>query len=145
MYSEEADIYFNSLKSVNSNKFQKDVDITLEEDEDGVRVVEIVSPWESNSLRNTAPNKLIAESYHGKQCKKVFIKSIGLIPISEVKQVDDRTVQPVCVTFAKTADPIRGINKKSKGRATYLKVVDPIREVNKRFKKSGIQKRRKQA
>ena len=76
MYSEEADIYFNSLKSVNSNKFQKNVDITLEKDEDG-----------------------------------------------------------------KTADPIRGINKKSKGRATYLKVVDPIREVNKRFKKSGIQKR----
>jgi hypothetical protein len=80
MYSEEADIYFNSLKSANSIKFQKNVDITLEKDEDG-----------------------------------------------------------------KTADPIRGINKKSKGCTTYLKAVDPIREVNKRFKKSGIQKRRKQA
>ena len=80
LYSEEADIYFNSLKSANFIKFQKNVDITLEKDEDD-----------------------------------------------------------------KAADPIRGINKKSKGCATYLKAVDPIREVNKRFKKSGIQKRRKQA
>lgn len=55
----------NSLKSINSNKFQKDVDITLEEDEDSVRVDEIVFHWELNSLKNTAPNKLIAESYLG--------------------------------------------------------------------------------
>ena len=133
----------NSMKSANSIKFQEDMDVTLDEDEDDVRVADIVSPWEPHSLKNTAPNKLIAESYHGKQCKKVFVKSIGLNPISEVKQVDDITVQPVCVTFSKTADPIRVINKGSKGRATYLKTADPVREINKRSKKSGIQKRRK--
>ena len=133
----------NSIKSASSNKLQEDMDVTLNEDEDDVRVTEIVSPWQPNSLKNTAPNKLIAGSYHWRQCKKVFVKSIGLIPISEDKPVDDKTVQPVCVTFSETADLIKEINKKSKGRATYLKVADSIREVNKRSKNSGIQKRRR--
>lgn len=140
-----------SLRSTNSSKLQEDMDVTLDEDENDVRVVDILSPWEASSLKNTAPNKLIAESYHGRRCKKMFIRSIGLIPISEVKQVDDKTVveaeerttQPLCVVYTKTADPIRDINNKPKSRAASLKAVESVQGVNKRSKKSGVQKQRR--
>ena len=87
----------------------QDIDVSL--DVDDVKVINTVSSWEHNSLRNTAPNKLIPGSYHGIQCKKNFIKSIGLVPVSKMKKVDD---DPVAAFF----NAIQKMNSQPKGSNT---------------------------